>query len=154
MLKLVGGTTWHWAAACWRYLPNDMKLNSLYGVGRDWPMEYSELEPYYARAEVALGVCGSDTQDQSGHNGGAFPPRSTPYPMPPEGDTYLFQRLRARLAPAGYVFCMSPMAVRPRLMTVARRAAAITTACRCAPLVRCTAAMFTPNMLCKQVPSC
>ncbi|MET0618507.1 MAG: FAD-dependent oxidoreductase, partial [Luteibacter sp.] len=33
MLKLVGGTTWHWAAACWRYLPNDMKLKSLYGVG-------------------------------------------------------------------------------------------------------------------------
>ena len=108
MLKLVGGTTWHWAAACWRYLPNDMKLKTLYGVGRDWPMEYSELEPYYARAEVALGVCGSDTQDQSGHDGEAFPPRSTPYPMPPEGDTYLFQRLRARLAPAGYVFLHEP----------------------------------------------
>lgn len=44
MLKLVGGTTWHWAAACWRYLPNDMKLKTLYGVGRDWPMEYGELE--------------------------------------------------------------------------------------------------------------
>lgn len=110
MLKLVGGTTWHWAAACWRYLPSDMKLQTLYGVGRDWPMEYSELEPYYARAEVALGVCGSDSQDQSGLNGGAFPPRSTPYPLPPEGDTYLFQRLRARLAPAGYVFLHEPNA--------------------------------------------
>lgn len=72
MLKLVGGTTWHWASACWRYLPNDMKLNSLYGVGRDWPIEYSELEPYYQKAEQALGVCGSDSDDQSGQGGNPF----------------------------------------------------------------------------------
>ena len=108
MLKLVGGTTWHWAAACWRYLPNDMKIKSLYGVGRDWPMEYSELEPYYVKAEYALGVCGSDTQDQSGQGGSPFPPRSKPYPMPPEGNTYLFQRLKERLSPEGYHFIHEP----------------------------------------------
>lgn len=108
MLKLVGGTTWHWASACWRYLPNDMKLNSLYGVGRDWPIEYSELEPYYQKAEQALGVCGSDSDDQSGQGGNPFPPRSKPYPMEPEAETYLFQRLKARLSPAGYHFIHEP----------------------------------------------
>ncbi|MBC3229035.1 GMC family oxidoreductase [Serratia fonticola] len=108
MLKLVGGTTWHWAAACWRYLPSDMKLKTLYGVGRDWPLEYHELEPFYHQAEVALGVCGSDTDDQSGQGGGAFPPRSQPYPMLPEGETYLFQRLKSRMAPAGYHFIHEP----------------------------------------------
>jgi choline dehydrogenase-like flavoprotein len=36
-LRLVGGTTWHWAAAAWRLLPADFKLKTLYGVGRDWP---------------------------------------------------------------------------------------------------------------------
>jgi choline dehydrogenase-like flavoprotein len=54
MLRLVGGTTWHWAAATWRYTPNDMKLQSTYGVGRDWPIDYAELEPYYQRAEPTL----------------------------------------------------------------------------------------------------
>jgi hypothetical protein len=44
-LRLVGGTTWHWAAATWRFLPNDMKMKSLYGVSNDWPLDYSDLEP-------------------------------------------------------------------------------------------------------------
>ncbi|WP_434776941.1 GMC family oxidoreductase [Neisseria sp. Ec49-e6-T10] len=114
MLKLVGGTTWHWAAACWRYLPNDMKLNTLYGVGRDWPLEYEELEPYYVRAEKALGVAGNNQDDQSGQGGKAFPPRSEPYPMPPEGETYLFKRLKERLSPHGFHFIHEPNA-RPTL---------------------------------------
>ncbi|QJU59963.1 GMC family oxidoreductase [Sphingomonas sp. AP4-R1] len=110
MLKLVGGTTWHWAAACWRYLPNDMKLKTLYGVGRDWPIDYDTLEPYYQRAEEALGVVGSNEQDQSGQGGSAFPPRSKPYPLPPEGKTYLFQRMEARLSPLGFNFVHEPNA--------------------------------------------
>lgn len=135
MLKLVGGTTWHWASACWRYLPNDMKLKTLYGVGRDWPMEYSELEPFYQKAEEALGVCGSDTDDQSGQAGGAFPPRSKPYPMEPEGETYLFQRLKARLSPSGYHFIHEPNAR-------ATRPYDGRPACS-APSARCTAAIST-----------
>ena len=110
MLKLVGGTTWHWAAAAWRYIPADMKLKSTYGVGRDWPIGYDELEPYYQRAEEALGVVGSNEQDQSGQNGPAFPPRSKPYPLPPEGKTYMFQRVEARLSPLGYHFIHEPNA--------------------------------------------
>jgi choline dehydrogenase-like flavoprotein len=111
MLKLVGGTTWHWAAATWRFLPNDMKLKTLYGVGRDWPISYDELEPYYVRAELAMGVAGSNSDDQSGHASGiAFPPRSAPYPIPPEGETYYFQRLKARIAPEGYNFIHEPNA--------------------------------------------
>ena len=42
-VRIVGGTTWHWAAHCWRVLPNDMKIKTLYGVGRDWPITYDEL---------------------------------------------------------------------------------------------------------------
>jgi choline dehydrogenase-like flavoprotein len=110
MLKLVGGTTWHWAAACWRYLPSDMKLKTLYGQGRDWPIDYDTLEPYYQRAEEAMGVVGSNEQDQSGQGGPAFPPRSKPYPLPPEGKTYMFQRLEARLSPLGFHFIHEPNA--------------------------------------------
>jgi choline dehydrogenase-like flavoprotein len=108
MLKLVGGTTWHWAAACWRYLPQDMKLKSTYGVGRDWPIDYDTLEPWYDRAEAALGVAGTGEEDQSGQGGPPFPPRSKPYPLPPEAKTYIFQRLQARLRHLGYNFIHEP----------------------------------------------
>jgi choline dehydrogenase-like flavoprotein len=78
-LRMVGGTTWHWAAAAWRFLPNDFKLKSLFGVGRDWPIQYDDLEPYYYRAEVELGVWGN--QDYGS-------PRSRPYPMAPLPASY------------------------------------------------------------------
>lgn len=110
MLRLVGGTTWHWAAATWRYTPNDMKLQSTYGVGRDWPIDYAELEPYYQRAEYALGVAGSDTDDQNGQGGQPWPPRSEPYPVPPEAPSYYYQRLKARIGAEGYHFIHEPNA--------------------------------------------
>lgn len=108
MLKLVGGTTWHWGGATWRYLPNDMKLKTLYGVGRDWPIEYDELEPYYTRAEIELGVSGSDTEDQSGQGGKAFPPRSKPYPVTPEPDLFLYKHFKKKLEPYGYHIIHEP----------------------------------------------
>ncbi|MBB6484748.1 GMC family oxidoreductase [Rhizobium lusitanum] len=75
-LKTVGGTTWHWAASSWRHLPVDLKMRSTYGVGRDWPISYDELEPYYCRAEDAMGVAGpNDPALQSPSE------RSRPYPM-------------------------------------------------------------------------
>ncbi|OJY63787.1 MULTISPECIES: GMC family oxidoreductase [unclassified Rhizobium] len=75
-LKTVGGTTWHWAASSWRHLPVDLKMRSAYGVGRDWPISYDELEPYYVRAEEAMGVAGpNDPALQSPSE------RSKPYPM-------------------------------------------------------------------------
>ena len=55
-IRAVGGTTWHWAASAWRFLPNDFKLQSVYGVGRDWPIEYAALEHWYLRAEQELKI--------------------------------------------------------------------------------------------------
>jgi choline dehydrogenase-like flavoprotein len=57
-IKAVGGTTWHWAASCWRHLPVDFRMYSTYGVGRNWPISYDDIEPYYCRAEEAMGVSG------------------------------------------------------------------------------------------------
>jgi choline dehydrogenase-like flavoprotein len=39
-VRYAGGATWHWAGICWRMTPDDMRLKSLYGVGRDWPFAY------------------------------------------------------------------------------------------------------------------
>ena len=80
-LRIVGGTTWHWAADCDRVLPNDVRLKSEYGVGLDWPFGYEEIEPYYAEAERELGVSG----DSDVHYGS---PRSTAPPLPPLPKTF------------------------------------------------------------------
>lgn len=101
-LRVVGGTTWHFGSALWRMIPNDFKIKTLYGRGRDWPFGYDELEPYYTRAEYALGVSGDDEVDQSGQGGGPFPPRSKPYPMPSVPFSYMFKRLAERLLKGGY----------------------------------------------------
>ncbi|MFB9887944.1 GMC family oxidoreductase [Balneatrix alpica] len=54
--RYLGGTTLHWLGTCLRMLPDDFQLYSRYGVGRDWPFGYEQLEPWYRRAEYELGV--------------------------------------------------------------------------------------------------
>lgn len=92
-IRVVGGTTWHWAAQAWRLLPNDMRMKTLYGVGRDWPLTYDELEPYYYDAEVIMGVSGAP-------NTGS--PRAKPFPMEPVAEPWPMRRFRERLAVGGY----------------------------------------------------
>ncbi len=77
-IRYAGGSTWHWAGTSWRLTPEDMRLHSLYGVGRDWPFPYEELEQYYVRTEYALGICGPEDPAQQWPRA----PRSAPYPMP------------------------------------------------------------------------
>jgi fructose 5-dehydrogenase large subunit len=75
-VRYVGGATWHWAGTLWRLTPEDMMLKSKFGVGRDWPFDYSVLEPYYVRAEYAVGAAGPSDPAQQ------WPPiRSKPYMM-------------------------------------------------------------------------
>jgi choline dehydrogenase-like flavoprotein len=92
-IRVVGGTTWHWAAHAWRVVPNDMKLKSMYGVGKDWPITYEELEPFYYEAEVKIGVSGAP-------NTGS--PRVKPFPMEPVAEPWAMRRFRERLAAGGY----------------------------------------------------
>ena len=74
-VRAVGGTTLHWEGYALRLHPDDFRLRSQYGIGEDWPIEYAELEPYYVRAERALGVAGA-SDDPWG------PPRSAQFPLP------------------------------------------------------------------------
>lgn len=96
-LKTVGGTTWHWAASSWRHLPVDLKMYSAYGVGRDWPISYDELEPYYCRAEDTMGVAGpNDPALQSPAE------RSRPYPMDMVPWSYGDKRFAEVVNPHGF----------------------------------------------------
>jgi choline dehydrogenase-like flavoprotein len=73
-LRIVGGTTWHWGGCTPRLQPADFRLHSKHGVGKDWPIDYAALEPYYTAAEYELGVAGEDDH-------GSW--RSRPFPLPP-----------------------------------------------------------------------
>jgi choline dehydrogenase-like flavoprotein len=103
-LRVVGGTTWHWAAAAWRLLPSDFRLKSLYGVGRDWAVPYDELEAWYHAAEVALGVSGPDGSVDLGS------PRSSPYPMAALPLSYMDRRFSEVLNGNGFHVVPEPVA--------------------------------------------
>src|SRR5829696_2259998 len=76
-MRLVGGATWSWRGNTPRFVPNDFKLKSAYGVSEDWPISYDDLEPWYVEAEYELGVAGNDRE----WNGLLGAHRSKPFPM-------------------------------------------------------------------------
>ncbi len=77
----VGGGGTHADGKVPRFRPDDFRLLSRFGPQEgadvaDWPIDYDELEPYYAEVERLVGVAGTD-----GSNPFAAP-RSGPFPMP------------------------------------------------------------------------
>lgn len=81
-VKAVGGTTWHWLGTSLRFVENDFRMKSAYGVGVDWPIGYKDLEKWYYKAEQALPVAGDDKAAL-----GVI--RKDAYPTPPIPMTYL-----------------------------------------------------------------
>lgn len=73
---VVGGMAIRWEAITLRMTPNDFRTRSLYGYGENWPLTYSDLEPYYCTAEELMGVSGKDSDNPFA------PERSKPYPLP------------------------------------------------------------------------
>jgi choline dehydrogenase-like flavoprotein len=77
----VGGGTRVYGAQAWRFVPQDFRMATTYGVPEgsalaDWPITYDDLEPYYSLAEQRFGVSGGGVDPWHG-------PRSIPLPMPP-----------------------------------------------------------------------
>lgn len=54
----VGGSTLHYTAYTPRPQPDDFRLRTEFRVGRDWPLDYEDLEPYFEEIEQFLGVSG------------------------------------------------------------------------------------------------
>lgn len=71
----VGGSTLHYTAYTPRAQPDDFRLRSDFGVGRDWPIGYDDLAPYYDALERFLGVSGPATYP--------WGPARDPYPLAP-----------------------------------------------------------------------
>ncbi len=79
----VGSGTRVYGAQAWRFMPQDFRMASTYGVPEgsslaDWPITYDELAPYYEKIEWQIGVCG---QHEAMHH---LPDYARPYPMPPQ----------------------------------------------------------------------
>jgi len=100
MMNGVGGTTLHYWAQSWRLNPWDFKVVSetrrRYGASRlpmgstveDWPFGIDELEPFYDKVEVEIGVSGQagNIAGRLDQRGNIFEgPRARAYPMPPLG---------------------------------------------------------------------
>jgi choline dehydrogenase-like flavoprotein len=80
-VKGVGGSTLHWQGMVMRLHEADFDSASERGVGVDWPIDYDDLQPYYADAERELGVAG-------GMDNPYAPPREEPFPMAPFEPSY------------------------------------------------------------------
>jgi choline dehydrogenase-like flavoprotein len=92
--RLRGGSTLHWLGVSLRMLPEDFELRSRYNVGRDWPISYADLEPYYRKAERELGV--SADVDEQRYHGLTFAD-GYDYPMHRVPPSYSDQRLSAAI---------------------------------------------------------
>lgn len=78
--RIGGGTMRHWLGTSLRFVPNDFRTKTQYGVQEDWPISYDQLEPWYGKAESEIGI--SANVDDQGYLGIEFPD-GYQYPMPP-----------------------------------------------------------------------
>ncbi len=56
--RVVGGKTNIWGRLALRLSDYDFKAKSRDGFGEDWPISYSDIEPYYDRVDEYLGISG------------------------------------------------------------------------------------------------
>ncbi len=96
----LGGSALHHYAGWPRLHPSDFRLQTGYGIGLDWPIDYETLRPWYDRVQTEFGLSGDAAKER-------WRPAGAPYPMPPlpvyaqgrllaEG----FRQLGMRVAPA------------------------------------------------------
>jgi choline dehydrogenase-like flavoprotein len=92
----VGGNTKVYGAILFRFRERDFQeIGHVDGVSPAWPISYSDLEPWYTRAEQLYQVHGRRGTDPT------EPPATSDYPFPPISDEPRIAQLSADLAAAG-----------------------------------------------------
>lgn len=89
----VGGSTLHYTAYTPRPQPDDFSIYSEFGAGKNWPLTYHDLEPYFDELENFLGISGPSPYPWG-------PARKNKYPLPPlplNGAAQIMQRGCAKL---------------------------------------------------------
>ncbi len=103
----VGGNTKFYGAALFRMRERDFQeLKHHGGVSPAWPIDYAELEPYYAAAEALYEVHGQRGEDPT------EPWASTPFPHPAVSHEPRIQRLHDELVRIGQRPFHVPVGVR------------------------------------------
>ena len=97
IVKAVGGSTNHWAGLSIRFKDYELKPRTTYGAVAganllDWPITLEELEPYYDKAEMKMGVTGT-------------------HGLPRQPETNAFKVVNYCAKKAGYSFEMGPSAI-------------------------------------------
>jgi choline dehydrogenase-like flavoprotein len=93
----VGGMTKMYGAALFRLREKDFSGYAHYdGMSPAWPISYTDMEPYYTKAEHMYQVHGVRGEDPT------EPPASAPYLFPPVSHEPRIQQLSDDLAAAGY----------------------------------------------------
>ncbi len=117
----LGGTSNMWWGQTLRHLPDDFRMKTVFGVERDWPFSYDDLEPYYCQAEDLIKVSGPVSP---------LFPRSRPLPLPPHLGSR-FDQAMERLHPGHYGIAPTG---RPRESTQHRPACCNNGACGTCPI--------------------
>ena len=99
----VGGQAMHWGGVTPRFTPEYFRVNSLYGVGYDWPLTYDELDPFYQEAEERMGVAGEQGPPE-------YDRRAADYPLPPPPLPYNLVKLKEWAEKSGIPFWRTPAA--------------------------------------------
>jgi choline dehydrogenase-like flavoprotein len=121
----VGGAALHYFANFPRYLPTDFKVKSEHGKGLDWPINYSDIAPYYDKVAAEIGVSGDAKAEE------IWRPKGEAYPMPPmktfrHGDVWLkgLEANGIRMVPAAVGMNSVDFKGRPASMTAGVMSAA------------------------------
>lgn len=93
----VGGNTKVYGAALLRLRERDFEtVQHKNGISPEWPLKYSDFEPYYAEAEKLFDVHGQRGEDPT------EPPASGEYPFPPARHEPAMQKIADSISAAGY----------------------------------------------------
>ncbi len=107
---IYGGGARVYGAQAWRFMEQDFRMASTYGVPEgsslaDWPLSYQELEPFYEKAECEIGVCGSAATNTNR----AW--RKSEYPMPALPATKAHKTLKRGAEALGWNTFPTPLAI-------------------------------------------
>lgn len=109
----MGGTAVHHSALWPRFGAQDFRRHSLFGTGFDWPIEYSDLAPFYDEVQAEVGLSGDARAE-------VWRPAGAPYPLPPmqvyRHSAVLaagFDRLGMHVSPAPVAILSRPYRDRP-----------------------------------------
>jgi len=104
---LVGGPSVYYGGVSLRFREGDFTPDSamLGESGAEWPLRYADLEPWYTRAEVLLGIAGVAGEDPT------EPPRSAPFPQAPGPLARISERLAGAARSLGLRPFRLPLAI-------------------------------------------